>query len=256
MSQHPLSEWIDDHIAYIWSYDAKVEYERRLWLVVMEEQRRLGLPIPAQAIDDYRVRVHQIDKDSILKREAVTRHDVKARIEEFNSLAGHEFVHWGMTSADVVDNVALIQMRDSLMRLEFMGFRGSNEVVGRIPFRGIKGAVGTQQDQVDLLGSTDKADELDQAVAERMGFDSLLNSVGQVYHRSIDYQIVSHVVSLASARFSGNPLLALLAGYQSMVAGYQGHTWNEGDVSQSVVRRVALPGTFYTASALYNATQA
>jgi hypothetical protein len=43
----------------------------------------------------------------------VTRHDVKARIEEFNALAGHEHVHKGMTSRDLTENVEQLQVRRS-----------------------------------------------------------------------------------------------------------------------------------------------
>ena len=42
------------------------------------------------------------------------RHDVKARIEEFNALAGHEHVHKGMTSRDLTENVEQLQIRRSL----------------------------------------------------------------------------------------------------------------------------------------------
>src|SRR4030095_8678916 len=40
--------------------------------------------------------------------------DVKARIEEFNALAGHEHVHKGMTSRDLTENVEQLQIRRSL----------------------------------------------------------------------------------------------------------------------------------------------
>ena len=51
---------------------------------------------------------------SIAARERVTRHDVKARIEEFNALAGHEHIHKGMTSRDLTENVEQLQIRASL----------------------------------------------------------------------------------------------------------------------------------------------
>lgn len=41
---------------------------------------------------------------SIDARERVTRHDVKARIEEFCDLAGCEHIHKGMTSRDLTEN--------------------------------------------------------------------------------------------------------------------------------------------------------
>ena len=48
------------------------------------------------------------------KREKELRHDVKARIEEFNALAGHESIHAGMTSRDLTENVEAMQIRDGL----------------------------------------------------------------------------------------------------------------------------------------------
>ena len=55
-----------------------------------------------------------VDLASIAARERVTRHDVKARIEEFNALAGHEQIHKGLTSRDLTENVEQLQIRDSL----------------------------------------------------------------------------------------------------------------------------------------------
>ncbi len=40
---------------------------------------------------------------------------MKARIEEFNALAGHEQIHKGMTSRDLTENVEQLQVRDSLL---------------------------------------------------------------------------------------------------------------------------------------------
>ena len=56
----------------------------------------------------------QVDLASIAARERVTRHDVKARIEEFAALAGHEHIHKGMTSRDLTENVEQLQIRASL----------------------------------------------------------------------------------------------------------------------------------------------
>ena len=70
--------------------------------------------MPEQAIADYERVVDQVDLASIAARERVTRHDVKARIEEFCALAGHEHVHKGMTSRDLTENVEQLQVRLSL----------------------------------------------------------------------------------------------------------------------------------------------
>jgi len=48
-----------------------------------------------------------------------------------------------------------------------------------------------------------------------------------------------------------NGLAVTLRGYLSMVGELAGDQWNEGDVSCSVVRRVALPDAFFAADGLY-----
>ena len=98
----------------VWSPEAKIVLERELWLAVAAAQIDLGLDIPAAALADYRRVIDQVDLASIAARERVTKHDVKARIEEFNELAGHEYVHIGMTSRDLTENVEQLQVRDSL----------------------------------------------------------------------------------------------------------------------------------------------
>ncbi|NEE56593.1 adenylosuccinate lyase, partial [Streptomyces sp. SID8455] len=42
-----------------------------------------------------------------------------------------------------------------------------------------------------------------------------------------------------------NGLMVILRGYASMTGELAGDQWNEGDVSCSVVRRVALPDAFF-----------
>ena len=77
----------------IWSPKAKIVAERRLWLAVLRAQQELGVAVDPAAPADYERVLEQVDLDSIAARERVLRHDVKARIEEFNALAGHEHVH-------------------------------------------------------------------------------------------------------------------------------------------------------------------
>ena len=105
----------------IWSPEAKIVAERRLWLAVLRAQRELGVEVPEAAIADYEQVVEQVDLGSIAARERVLRHDVKARIEEFNGLAGHEHVHKGMTSRDLTENVEQLQIRQSLQLVHARG---------------------------------------------------------------------------------------------------------------------------------------
>jgi adenylosuccinate lyase len=48
-----------------------------------------------------------------------------------------------------------------------------------------------------------------------------------------------------------NGLAAILGGHLTMVGALAGDQWNEGDVSCSVVRRVALPDAFLAADGLF-----
>ena len=98
----------------LWSPEHKVVLERQLWIAVMRAQQDLGIDIPAEAIADYEAVVEQVHLDRIAARERVTRHDVKARIEEFCDLAGQEHIHKGMTSRDLTENVEQLQIRQSL----------------------------------------------------------------------------------------------------------------------------------------------
>jgi adenylosuccinate lyase len=159
----------------------------------------------------------------------------------------------------------------------------------RYPMRGIKGPVGTAQDSIDLLGSSDAHQKLESSIAAELGFDRVLDSTGQVYPRSLDYDVVTTLVQLATSPSSlatsirlmagaelvtegfkagqvgssamphkmntrscerVNGLTVILRGYASMVSELAGDQWNEGDVSCSVVRRVALPDAFYAIDGL------
>ncbi|MGH3545606.1 MAG: adenylosuccinate lyase, partial [Mycobacteriales bacterium] len=73
----------------------RIVAERQLWIAVLRAQQELGVPVPDGAVEAYVAVTDQVDLDSIAKRERRTRHDVKARIEEFNALAGYEQIHKG-----------------------------------------------------------------------------------------------------------------------------------------------------------------
>ena len=98
----------------LWSAETKIILERQLWIAVLKAQRDLGVDVPAEAIAAYESVIDKVDLESIANREKITRHDVKARIEEFNALAGYEQVHKGMTSRDLTENVEQLQVYRSL----------------------------------------------------------------------------------------------------------------------------------------------
>jgi adenylosuccinate lyase len=166
-----------------------------------------------------------------------------------------------------------------------LAFERLDELIGRYPLRGLKGPVGTQQDLLDLFdGDEQKVELLEKAVAEKLDFNRTLISVGQVYPRSLDLDVVSSLVQAGAAMgnlamqvrlMAGNDLVTegfaagqvgssamphkmntrsaervngfvtILRGHLTMAAALAGDQWNEGDVSCSVVRRVMLPDAFF-----------
>jgi adenylosuccinate lyase len=325
-------------MAQLWSPEHKIVLERRLWVAVLKAQNELGVAVPDGVIEDYERVIEQVDLESIAARERVTRHDVKARIEEFSALAGHEHIHKGMTSRDLTENVEQLQIRAGLelvrdravatavqlgqkaadhaalvltgrshnvaAQATTLGKRFASaadellvaiarieELIERYPLRGIKGPVGTAQDMLDLFGGDPaKLEKLETDIAQHLGFSHTLSSVGQVYPRSLDYDVVSALVQLAAAPSSlattirlmaghelvtegfkegqvgssamphkmntrscerVNGLAVILRGYASMAGELAGNQWNEGDVFCSVVRRVALPDAFFALDGLF-----
>ena len=71
-------------LAEIWSPEHKIVLERQLWIAVLKAQRDLGIDVPDGVVEAYESVIDKVDLDSIAARERITRHDVKARIEEFS----------------------------------------------------------------------------------------------------------------------------------------------------------------------------
>lgn len=318
----------------------RVRLERSFWLAVLEAQIELGLDVDRSVLDDYRAVIDDIDLESIRNREAETRHDVKARLDEFCALAGHQHLHKGLTSRDATENVEQLQVFQALQLIEqrtvallsryaeLAATYADQVIVGRthnVPaqpttvgkrfaqfgeelttaleqvrhlldtfaLRGIKGPVGSQQDQLDLLGSRERAAQLEERVASHLGVPRVLNAVAQVYPRSRDFAVVSSLVQLASGPANTansirlmaghdlategfrpgqvgssamphkmntrsceriNGLTVILQGHLAMASGLVGGQWNEGDVACSVVRRVVIPDAFFALDGLYETT--
>ena len=112
------TRYASPEMVQIWSAEEKIVLERELWVAVLEGQKDLGLVVEDSGIDAYRSVIGKVDLESIERRERVTRHDVKARIEEFSSLAGHEQIHKGLTSRDLTENVEQLQIKRSMILVQ------------------------------------------------------------------------------------------------------------------------------------------
>ncbi len=324
----------------LWSPRGRVILEREFWIAVLRAQRDLGLAVPAGAIEAYERVKGEVDLEDIRRREEVTRHDVKARIDAFCALAGHEHIHKGLTSRDLTESVEQLQLHRSLQLLRakavaatqalarravesrdlllaarthnvaaqpttvgkrwamfgeecLRGVASVDGVLKTFAARGLKGAVGTQLDALTLLGGdVTKVAELERRVLTHLGIPRALGAVGQVYPRSMDLEVVSALLVMASGPASLartlrlmaghdlasegflpgqvgssamphkmnartceriNGLQVILRGYLAMAASLAGDQWNEGDVSCSVVRRVLLPDACLAADGLLEA---
>ncbi len=220
---------------------------------------------------------------------------VRARfVKVLSQMAGRALEFQGLVMAGRSHNVAAqattLGKRFANAGQELLcAFERIEDLLSRYPLRGIKGPVGTQQDMLDLLQSKERLGALEQAVAKHLGFERTLTNVGQVYPRSLDFEVVSALVQLASGPanlaktlrlMAGQELAtegfkpgqvgssamphkmnarsceriggftAILGGHLAMVGALLGDQWNEGDVSCSVVRRVALPDAFFAIDGL------
>lgn len=100
----------------LWSSRTRYGLWRRLWLALAEAQRELGADIPAEAIEQMRAHLDDVDFDAVAAYERRFRHDVMAHIHTFGDCApaAKPFIHLGATSAYVTDNADLILMRRGL----------------------------------------------------------------------------------------------------------------------------------------------
>ena len=338
MKQFPLipdvlaARYASSTLRECWTAENKVLMERDFWLALMRAQKELGLDIPDEAIDAYAKVRDEVNMERIAERERKLRHDLKARIEEYCDLAGHQQIHKGLTSRDLTDNVEQLQILHSLRLIRLKSIAGLKRLAGQAaktrediltarthnvpaqlttvgkrlsmfgeeilfalerldrfieiyPLRGLQGAVGTNLDQTVLFhGDLRKVQLLDERIAGHLGASRVMNAVGQTYPRSLDLQTVQVLISLSSGISSFAKTLRLMAGaglahegfgknqvgssamphkrnartcericgfhqilrgFETMLSGLVGDQWNEGDVSCSVVRRVALPGAFF-----------
>lgn len=318
----------------------KVIIERKLWIVIMQAQKDLGLEIPQSHIDDYKRVKNRVNLASIRKREIKLRHDEKARIEEFNALAGHENAHEGLTSRDMSDNVEQMQTRDGLVIIRdrvvatlarfarlalesntlvyagrthyapaqpsligklfsdsgeelLRGFNRLESLIKNYPLRGIKGAMGTQTDLLQLFdGDAIKVDALEKRAIKALGFKNLLRSVGQIYPRSLDHEVVSTLFDIISGPANLALTMRLMAGKEQFTEGFKegqvgssamphkmntrtaerirglknvlaghvtmagaiaGEQWYGGDVSDSSTRRVFISDSFFATDGIFQA---
>ncbi len=159
------------------------------------------------------------------------------------------------------------------------------DLIARYPLRGIKGPVGTAQDMLDLLGGetgsspswstgspptwgsraasppsarSTRARWTSTCVTALVQLAAAPSSLAKTIRLMAGHELVTEGFQPGQVGSSAMPhkmntrscervngLTVILRGYASMTGELAGDQWNEGDVSCSVVRRVALPDAFF-----------
>jgi adenylosuccinate lyase len=204
---------------------------------------------------------------------------------QYNSLVYPERTHLAVAQPSVVGKI-FSNFGEELL----IAFDRLERLIETYPLRGIKGAVGTQTDQLQLFdGDSKKVDQLEKKIVAFLGFKNVLSSVGQIYPRSLDFEVVSTLFQLACGPASfamtaremagfeeftegfkkgqvgstamphkmnsrnAERIFALkntLMGYVTMAAGISGNQIFAGDVSDSASRRIILPDAFFAADGI------
>ena len=226
----------------------------------------------------------------ILRNHTIAVLERMARLAlQYNTLVYPERTHLAIAQPSVIGKIFSNFGQELLI-----AFNRLETVINNYPLRGIKGAVGTQTDQLQLFnGENKKVEQLEEKIVAFLGFKNVLTSVGQIYPRSLDFEVISTLFQLicgptsfamttrAMAGFeeftegfkkgqvgstamphkmnSRNAeriasLKNILMGYVVMTAGISGGQIFAGDVSDSAARRIALPDAFFTADGVIETT--
>jgi adenylosuccinate lyase len=232
-------------------FGAKTKFStwRRIWLELAKTEKKLGLDIKQNQLNQMAQHLDDIDLKKAVAYEKKFRHDVMAHIHTFGDAApkAAPIIHLGATSCDITDNADLIIMRQalritagklaavinllakfakkyrSLPTLGFTHFQPAQlTTVGKratlwcyefvldlqeiehqlevLPFRGIKGATGTQASFLELFGGNhNKVKRLEKMMAAAFGFEKICAVTGQTYQRKIDTAAVNSLASIAQS---------------------------------------------------------
>lgn len=247
---NPLAErYSSKEMLEIFSPKFKFSTWRKLWYVLAETEKELGLDITEEQLAEMKANIDNIDYELADEMEKKFRHDVMAHVHTFGIAApkAMPIIHLGATSAYVGDNTDLIQIKEALNILKkklinvmdglakfsneykdlptlgFTHFQAAQlTTVGKratlwlqslildleelefrqdtLRFRGVKGTTGTQASFQELFnGDYKKVKELDERVAEKMGFNKRFLVTGQTYDRKIDSEISNLLSNIAQS---------------------------------------------------------
>ncbi|KAI0113570.1 adenylosuccinate lyase [Nemania sp. FL0031] len=113
------ARYCSPQMARLFSQRSRHSQWRRLWLLLAESERELGIEtITPEALEQMKQHLEVTDQDFEVAKveEKIRRHDVMAHVHAFGAVApaAAGIIHYGATSCFVTDNAELILMRDAM----------------------------------------------------------------------------------------------------------------------------------------------
>lgn len=111
-----VARYASREMSELFSERTRILTWRHLWLALAKAQHRAGLRVSTKQIRQLEKTIDDIDFAAAAKHEKRLRHDVMAHLHTWGEIApdARGILHWGATSAYVVDNADLILMRQGL----------------------------------------------------------------------------------------------------------------------------------------------
>jgi adenylosuccinate lyase len=127
--------------------------------------------------------------------------------EKYKSLPCLAYTHFQAAQPTTAGKRATLWMQDLLFDLDHLDF-----TLSKLKFPGCKGTTGTGASFLALFdGDHNKVKELEQKIAQKMGFDNVYPVIGQTYSRKIDYYTLSVLSGIAQSAYKFSNDIRLLS---------------------------------------------
>jgi adenylosuccinate lyase len=116
---------------------------------------------------------------------------------EYKDMPALGFTHYQPAQLTTVGKRFSLYLQDFMLDFERLEFELEN-----LPFRSVKGTTGTQASFLALFnGDGEKVKTLERAVADKMGFEKVVDVSGQTYTRKVDFFVMSVLSSIAQSAY-------------------------------------------------------
>lgn len=112
-----IQRYASREMSFLFSPQFKFQTWRKLWIILADSERELGLPITQEQVDELKAHEKDINFDVAEAEEKRRRHDVMSHVYAYGVQCpkAKGIIHLGATSAFVGDNTDLIQMQQGLI---------------------------------------------------------------------------------------------------------------------------------------------